>query len=100
MTPVRRRRRPTLAHPPSTPSRPVYVALALHLACLVLLAAGGIGGGFLHLVLTRVARREPRQAVRVARIGARFGMVASSAALLMLASGIALLAARGWDDLG
>jgi hypothetical protein len=78
----------------------VFVALALHLACLVLLAAGGIGGGFLHLVLTRLAWREPRQAVRVARIGARVGMVASSAALLMLASGVALLAARGWDDLG
>ena len=78
----------------------MFVALALHLVCLVLLAAGGIGGGFVHLVLTRVARREPRQAVRVARIGARLGTVASSAALLMLASGVALLAARGWGDVG
>jgi hypothetical protein len=78
----------------------VFVALALHLLCLVLLAAGGIGGGFLHLALARMAHKDPRQALVVARIGARFGMVATSAALLMLATGIGLLATRGWADWG
>jgi hypothetical protein len=78
----------------------MFVALALHLLCLVLLAAGGIGGGFLHLALARMVRTEPRQALVVARIGARFGMVASTAALLMLATGVGLLATRGWADWG
>ena len=90
--------RPALHRP--TPSAPVVGALALHLLCLVLLAAGGVGGGFLHLAVARMVRTEPREALAVARIGARFGMLATAAALLMLATGVGLLATRGWADVG
>lgn len=76
------------------------VALLLHLLCLVLLAAGGVGGMILHVWLERALRERSFHAATLGRLGAAFGQLAGMAALGMLASGLMLLASRGWADWG
>ena len=74
-------------------------ALALHLLALVLLAAGGVGGLFLHVALRRAMSNAPKAAA-IGQVGAAFGAVATGAALLMLVTGLLLMASRGWQDWG
>src|SRR4051812_39674128 len=76
------------------------IALSLHLLTLLVLAAGGVGGLFLHFALRRALPEAPAQAAAIGRVGAAFGATASIAALLMPVTGVLLMASRGWYDWG
>lgn len=76
------------------------IALSLHLLCLVLLASGGVGSLWLHAALKRALPQGPAQAAALGRVSATFGLIASTSALGMLASGLLLMASRGWADWG
>jgi uncharacterized membrane protein len=75
-------------------------ALYLHLLSLLVLAAGGLGGLFVHLLFRDALRAGSPGAAHLGQLGARFGMMATIGALLLLASGTFLLASRGWADVG
>lgn len=78
----------------------IRFALLFHLVALTVLACGGLGGGLLHIRLRNALRTAPAQAGALGPLAMNFGIVAQIGALLMLLSGIALLASRGWADWG
>lgn len=65
-----------------------------------MLAAGSLGGVFVHTQLVRALRTEPAHAAGIGQLGTRFGMLAQAGALLLLVSGVLLLGSRGWADVG
>jgi hypothetical protein len=75
-------------------------ALLLHLGGITLLAAGTIGGLMLHRAIWRDLASAPAQAAAAVRVGQHFPLMTQSGAVVMLLSGLLLLAARQWVYVG
>ena len=74
--------------------------LFLHIVALTVLVAGGVGGLLVHRVLVATIRSSPQQAAPLGLLAGRCGITAQIGALLMLLSGLYLMASRGWADWG
>ena len=75
-------------------------ALLLHLGGVTLLAAGAIGGLMLHRAIWRDMANTPAQAAAAVRIGHHFPILTQTGAVVMLISGVLLLATRHWVYVG
>jgi hypothetical protein len=75
-------------------------ALLLHLVGLTLIAAGTIGGLALHRAIGRSLAGAPAQAAAAARVGRHFPIMTQAGAVVMLLSGLGLLATRQWIYVG
>jgi uncharacterized membrane protein len=74
----------------------MLVALATHLICFAILAAGGLGAKVLHGAMRAAIGGAPGDAVVLLRTMLRFSIVAQVGAGLMLLSGLGLLASEHW----
>ncbi|MBI3791734.1 MAG: hypothetical protein HY275_12770 [Gemmatimonadetes bacterium] len=75
-------------------------ALLAHLASFAILATGSLGGLLVHQALVAQLAVPGATVAPLLRLGARLGLVARVGSVLMLASGLTLMAARGWGDWG
>ena len=76
------------------------LALLLHLGGITLLAAGTIGGLMLHRTIWRDLDDAPAQAAAAVRVGRHFPLMTQAGAVVMLLSGLALLATHQWVYVG
>jgi uncharacterized membrane protein len=76
------------------------VTLAAHLVSLTVLAGGGVGATVMHTALSAAVRRSAAEASALAGTLLRFAMTAQLGAVLMLLTGVGLLAERQWADWG
>jgi len=72
------------------------LALAIHLLCLTILAAGSLGAKVLHGAMRGRIQSAPAQAAVLLSAMLRFSVVAQVGGGLMLVSGIGLLSAERW----
>jgi hypothetical protein len=75
-------------------------ALLAHLVSFAVLATGSLGGLLVHRALMDQLATPGADASSLMRLGARLGLVARVGSILMLVSGVSLMAARGWGDWG
>jgi uncharacterized membrane protein len=75
-------------------------ALLFHMIGFSLIAGGMIGGITLHRAIWRNLADAPAQATTAARLGLHFPLMIQAGAMVMLLSGLGLLAARQWVYLG
>ena len=78
------------------PAAPLF----LHIISLVVLFGGAVGGLMVHRVLVSTIRTAPLNAAPLGMAAGRLGITAQIGALLMLLSGLNLMASRGWADWG
>lgn len=74
----------------------MFLALAIHLICFAVLAAGAMGAKVLHGAMRAAIGSSPGDATVLLRTMLRFAIVAQVGAGLMLLSGIGLLATEHW----
>ena len=75
-------------------------ALLLHIGGITLLAAGTIGGLMLHRTIWHDLANTPAQAATAMRVGRHFPLMTQTGAVVMLLSGLGLLASRQWIYVG
>jgi len=78
----------------------MLLALAIHLICFAVLAAGGLGAKVLHGAMRAAIDSSPGDAAVLLRTMLRFAVVAQVGAGLMLLSGLGLLASEHWGYWG
>jgi hypothetical protein len=76
------------------------VTLAAHLVSLTILAGGAVGAIVMHMALSAAVRRSAAEASALAGTMLRFALTAQIGAVLMLLTGVGLLAERQWADWG
>lgn len=76
------------------------LALAVHLVSLTVLAGGAVGAFVIHGALASTVQRSSSEAGVLAKSMMRYSLTAQLGSLLMLLSGLGLLAARQWADWG
>jgi len=76
------------------------VTLAAHLVSLTILAGGGVGAIVMQTALNTAVRRSAGEASALAGTMLRFALTAQLGAMLMLLTGVGLLAERQWADWG
>ena len=77
------------------------ITLAVHVLCFALVATGVIANDVVHVTVRRaVGRGASADAASIARMMPRFALLSQIGAVLMLLTGIGLLAERHWADWG
>jgi hypothetical protein len=76
------------------------ITLAVHLVSLTILAGGGVGAIVMQTAVNATMRRSASEAAVLAGTMLRFALTAQLGALLMLLSGLGLMAGRHWADWG
>ena len=76
------------------------VALLLHIIGVTIVSTGTLGGLLLNEIVWRTLERDSAQGAAIARVGRYFGPMSQAGAVVMLASGLLLLATRNWAYVG
>lgn len=76
------------------------ITLAVHLVSLTILAGGGVGAFVMQTAVNASIRRSASEAAVLANTMLRYAVTAQLGAMLMLLSGLGLMAERHWGDWG